>query len=155
MKFTKSICLSIVICACVLAGCGTPTTIAPSVPAMPAMTNAITGAITPAVPALPALVTYAPNQALTQGVAYANQALPYVPDPYKTPIEGGLALLSGIAGLIAAYQTKQSARHRKAAATLASALTGTTAETVAIKTAASNGTAAAVAEHLASAASPT
>jgi hypothetical protein len=142
-----------------------PTATSPAVtnyiymPALPAVTNYIT-----IVPAGPAVVTgYVANAATMQAVNYANQAAPLIPAPYGTILTGLASAAALIAGwfankknneLTAANATSDS--HAAAAAAMASVIQAQPAlVTAAMNAATSNGSTAAVATHLQSAASPT
>ena len=135
-----------------------PTATAPAVtnyvllPASPAVTNYVT--ITPAGP--PVVTSYQPNQAVMQAVGYANAAAPLVPAPYGTILTGLASLAALVAGYVANKKNTQLATAQAAGAALASAVVqNPTATAAAMTAAAGNGSTAAVAEHIASANSPT
>ncbi len=107
-------------------GCATEHTL---VPYKPAVTN-VDGTITPAVPAVKEFV---PNETVTKGVATAEQFVKYVPDPYKTPIEGGLALATAIAGLVAGFQNRQAKKHKSVADTIVAGVEAAGAAADAVK----------------------
>jgi hypothetical protein len=128
-------------------------------PALPAVTNYIT-----VVPAGPAVVTgYVANAATMQAVNYANQAAPLIPAPYGTILTGLASLAALVAGYVANKKNTQLAAanassdsHAAAASAMASVIQAQPAlVTAAMNAATSNGSTAAVATHLQSAASPT
>jgi hypothetical protein len=128
-------------------------------PALPAVTNYIT-----VVPAGPAVVTgYVANAATMQAVNYANQAAPLIPAPYGSILTGVASLAALIAGYFAKKKNDELATanataddHAAAAAAMASVIQAQPAlVTAAMNAATSNGSTAAVATHLQSAASPT
>lgn len=153
-------------------GCATPQTV--SVPAQPATTNVVVVAATPTTPAVTNYVvipaqpattatTYVPNTTATQVASQINAVAPLIPAPYGTLATGAATLIALVAGWIANKKNNDAnaasalaATHAAAAAAMASVIQSQPAlVTAALAAANSNQSAGAVAEHLASAASPT
>jgi hypothetical protein len=82
-------------------GCATRLVLAPAVPAV---TNTVTGSITPAVPAV---ITNVPNQTLATVVNGAQAAAPLLPPPYGTLLTTILGLITVGSGLVAARANSQ------------------------------------------------
>ena len=145
--------------------------VVPATPTSPAVTNYVYVPATPAVtnyivvtPAGPAVVTgYVANATTMQAVGYANQAAPLLPAPYGTLLTGVASLAAILAGWFAKKKNDELATanasaddHAAAAAAMASVIQAQPAlVTAAMNAATSNGSTAAVATHLQSAASPT
>ena len=129
------------------------------VPATPAVTNYIV--VTPAGQSV--ITGYAPNATTMQAVGYANQAAPLLPAPYGTILGGFAALAALVASYVANKKNNQlvvanaaADTHAAAAAAMVSVIQAQPAlVTAAMNAATSNGSTAAVATHLQSAASPT
>jgi hypothetical protein len=129
------------------------------VPEKPAVTNYIV--VTPAGP--PVVTGYAPNATTMQAVGYANQAAPLIPAPYGTILLGLTSAATLIAGYFAKKKNDELATANAATDTNAAAAAAMAAViqsqpalvTAAMNAATSNGSTAAVATHLQSAASPT
>jgi hypothetical protein len=128
-------------------------------PALPAVTNYVQ--VAPAIP--PVVTSYQPNQAVMQAVGYAQAAAPLVPAPYGEVLGGFASLAALVAGYVAKRKNDQLAAanaasdsHAAAAAAMASVI-GNQPQLVAqaMTAAASNGSTASVATHIASANSPT
>ena len=145
--------------------------VTPATPTAPAVTNIVYMPALPAVtnyivvsPAGPAVVTnYVPNQAVMTAVNYAQEAAPLVPSPWGNILTGVASLAAIVAGFVAKNKNTQLAAansasdsHAAAAAAMASVIQSQPAlVTQAMTAAGSNGSTAAVATHIASAASPT
>ena len=121
-------------------------------PAQPAVTNYVT--VTAAVP--PVVTSYNPNQAVMTAVGYANQAAPLIPAPYGTILTGVASLAALIAGYVAQKKNTQLAASTTANQTMAAVIAPNAVLTAqAMSIAATNGSTAAVATHIAGANSPT
>jgi hypothetical protein len=139
-------------------GCATPIVAPPS----PAQTNAVTGIVSPP---QPAVTNYVPNATLAQITPAVQAAAPFIPAPYNAILLALLGLATAVSTAIAANKTNTATTQTNAAAALAatinaqpqSPIPGTTLTPIqhAMTMAATNGTTAAVAVHLANAASPT
>jgi len=121
-------------------------------PALPAVTNYVT--VQTAMP--PVITSYVPNSAVMQGVTYAQEAGPLVPAPYGTILTGVASLVACIASYIATKKNAQLTASTTANQTLAAVVApSATLTSEAMRIAASNGSTAAVATHIANANAPT
>jgi hypothetical protein len=131
--------------------------VTPATPTAPAVTNYV---ILPASPAVtnyvPVVTSYNPNAAVMQAVTYAQEAAPLIPAPYGAILTGVASLAALIAGYVAQKKNTQLASSQAAGAAMASVIAAQPALTAqAMTAAATNGSTAAVATHIAAANSPT
>jgi outer membrane lipoprotein SlyB len=147
-----------------LAGCASEQ-VTPGTPFQPATTNATTGVITPAVPATPPVTNYYVPAAVTTATNVVGATAPFIPPPWGEILAAAATAVAGAFGLYAKNKNEQAQTHQAAAAALAATVvqmsasttpvSPNTAQVMALQNAATNGSAAAVAQHLQSANSPT
>jgi hypothetical protein len=105
------------------------------------------------------VISYVPNTAVMQGVAYTNAAAPLIPAPWGTAATALATLAALVASYIAQKKNSQATTSAGAAAALSAAIVAHTDSaaltTAALNAASSNGSVGAVAENLKSASSPT
>jgi hypothetical protein len=150
MKIKNSLMLALALTAAVIVGCATKLTTPVVTPA-----NPITGA--PAV--TNQVISYVPNTAVMQGVAYTNAAAPLIPAPWGTAATAVATLAALVASYIAQKKNAQANASGGAAAALSAAIVAHTdsanLSAAALTAGQTNGSVGAVAENLKSAQSPT